>query len=184
MIWVTSNELYMGSGISSLRGAAPRRGISGLLLGAVAATSLLAIIYRRRVERATNDFVAHAWKVLNPPASDKNNGVLLKVVAFARDVGGDLDARRKANTRYATQSRVRLLGSHGEHARANTTALRGTLKRWRFTLSGFGLAALADQLLDRGHDQPHDLAGEKGERESESALAKARRIARRASGTS
>jgi hypothetical protein len=44
------------------------------------------------VEDAADDVIADAGQVADPAASDQNNGVFLKVVTFARDVGGHFDA--------------------------------------------------------------------------------------------
>jgi hypothetical protein len=41
------------------------------------------------VEGATNDFVTNARKILNAAATNKNDGVLLKIVAFTWDVSSD-----------------------------------------------------------------------------------------------
>ena len=71
------------------------RGIGQLvLLGAVAATGLLAVLDARGVERAADDLVADAREVLHTAAADEHDGVLLEVVALAGDVGGDLHAAR------------------------------------------------------------------------------------------
>src|SRR3954454_6863760 len=99
----------MGSGMSSRRGAGPLRGTSALLLGAVAAAGLLAVAHTRGVERAADDLVAHTRQVLHTPAAHEHDGVLLQVVALARDVGGDLHATGQPHTGDLAQRGVRLL---------------------------------------------------------------------------
>src|SRR5690349_17295002 len=104
--------------MSSRRGAGPLRGTSALLLGAVAATGLLAVADARRVERPADDLVANAGQVLHTTAADEHDRVLLQVVPFARDVRGDLHAARQAHTSDLAQRRVRLLGGVRVHAGA------------------------------------------------------------------
>src|SRR5258705_6943909 len=88
--WVTSTEWYTGSGISSRRGAGPLRGTLRLLLRAVPAAGLLAVAHAGGVERAADDLVANAGEVLHTTAAHEDDRVLLEVVAFTRDVRGDL----------------------------------------------------------------------------------------------
>src|SRR4051794_28193474 len=144
----------MGSGMSSRRGAGPLRGTSALLLGAVAATGLLAVADPGRVEGAADDLVPDAGKVLHPAAAHEHDRVLLQVVALARDVGGDLHAAGQAHTGDLPQGGVRLLGRVRVDAGAHPTALRGALQRRRLALGGLRLATFADELLNGGHERP------------------------------
>jgi hypothetical protein len=48
--------------------------------------------------------VTYTRKVLDTSATNKNDGVLLKVVTYARDVGSDFVAVSKANTSDLTKS--------------------------------------------------------------------------------
>src|SRR5689334_23412879 len=88
----TRRERWTGSGSTGRMEAAARRGIDLLLLDAVLGAGLLAVAHAGGVERPADDLVAHARQVLDATAADEHHGVLLKVVALARDVGGDLDA--------------------------------------------------------------------------------------------
>src|SRR4051812_3414843 len=125
-----------------------------LLLRAVPAASLLAVPDALGVQRAADDLVAHARQVLHAAAAHEHHRVLLQVVADARDVGGHLDATGEADASDLAQRRVRLLRRRGVDARAHTAALRGTLQRRGLGLLDLVLAALADQLVDRGHGWP------------------------------
>src|SRR5918998_6005444 len=150
--WVTSGELYTGSGTTGWRGAGPFRGMSALLLlRAVTAAGLLAVADALGVQRTTNDLVADARKVLHPAAADEHDRVLLEVVADARDVRRHLDLAAQLDTSDLAQRRVRLLRGSGVHARAHAAPLRTSLQRRRLGLARLSLSALADQLLDRGH---------------------------------
>src|ERR671929_1464879 len=150
--WVTSGDWYTGSATSGRRGAGPLRGMSALLLlRAVPAASLLAVADALGVQRATNDLVADAGEVLHPAATHEHHGVLLQVVADARDVGGHLDATGEADAGDLAQRRVRLLRGRRVDARAHPAALGRTLQRRGLGLLDLVLAALADQLVDRGH---------------------------------
>src|SRR4051812_23470882 len=125
-----------------------------LLLRAVTAASLLAVADTLGVERAADDLVADAGQVLHPAAAHEHHRVLLQVVADARDVGGHLDATGQADASDLAQRRVRLLRRRRVDARAHAAALRGTLQRRGLGLLDLVLAALADQLVDRGHGWP------------------------------
>src|SRR5919202_762702 len=122
-----------------------------LLLRAVPAASLLAVADALGVQRAADDLVPDAGQVLHTAAAHEHHRVLLQVVADARDVGGHLDAAGEADAGDLAQRRVRLLGRGRVDARAHTAALRGTLQRRGLGLLDLVLAALADQLVDRGH---------------------------------
>lgn len=53
--------------------------------------------------------IAHTRTILSAPPADEDDGVLLDVVALARDVGGDHAAAREAHTRRLALARVGLL---------------------------------------------------------------------------
>src|SRR6478735_8959855 len=122
-----------------------------LLLGAVAAASLLAVLHALGVERAADDLVADTGKVLHTAAAHEHDRVLLQVVTNARDVGRDLDAARQAHTGDLAEGGVRLLRGGGVDAGADASALRRPLQGRRLGLRHLVLAALADQLVDGGH---------------------------------
>src|SRR3712207_3776004 len=153
--WVTSGDWYTGSETRGRRGAGPLRGMSALLLlRAVPAASLLAVAHTLGVQRAADDLVADAGQVLHPAAPHEHHRVLLQVVADARDVRGHLDATGEADASDLAQRRVRLLRRRRVHAGAHATTLRGALQRRGLGLLDLVLAALADQLVDRGHGWP------------------------------
>src|SRR3954452_1643761 len=128
--------------------------MSAVLLGAVAAASLLAVAHAGGVEGAADDLVAHAGEVLHTTAAHEHDRVLLEVVALAGDVGGDLHAAGEPDAGDLAQRRVRLLRRVRVDAGAHAPTLGGALQGWRLRLRGLGLPALADQLLDRGHSFP------------------------------
>src|SRR3954449_10570327 len=150
--WVTSCDPNTGSTSSGRLAAGPLRGISALLLlRAVAAASLLAVLHALGVQRAPDDLVAHAGQVLHPAAAHQHHRVLLQVVALTRNVGRDLDAAGQLDSSDLAQRGVRLLRGGGVHAGAHATPLRAPLERRSLLLGDLVLAALTDQLLDRGH---------------------------------
>src|SRR3954464_7651563 len=122
-----------------------------LLLRAVPAASLLAVADALGVQRAADDLVADAGQVLHAAAAHEHHRVLLQVVADARDVGGDLDAAGETDASDLAQRRVRLLRRRRVDARADSATLGLTLQRRSLGLLDLVLAALADQLVDRGH---------------------------------
>src|SRR3954453_10872309 len=125
-----------------------------LLLRAVPAGGLVAVADALGVQRAADDLVANAREVLHPAAAHEHHRVLLQVVPDAGDVGGHLDATGEADASDLAQRRVGLLRRRRVDARAHAAALRGTLQRRGLGLLDLVLAALADQLLDRGHGWP------------------------------
>src|SRR6478736_2782200 len=122
-----------------------------LLLRAVPAAGLLAVLDALGVQRAAHDLVANARQVLHPAATAQHDGVFLQVVALAGNVGGDLDQARQLDAGDLAQRRVRLLRGGGVDARAHTAPLGAALEGGRLGLTDLVGAALADQLLDRGH---------------------------------
>src|SRR3954452_4202537 len=163
--WVTRRERWTGSGSMGRMVAAERRGMKSLLLlDAVLATALLAVGHAGGVQRAAHDLVAHARQILDAAATHEHDGVLLQVVALARDVGGDLHRAGDPHTGDLAQRRVRLLGRGRVDAGADATALRGGLlllvalaglQTRRGHLARLGLATLADELARGGHAARH-----------------------------
>src|SRR3954451_13788648 len=156
----TRRERWTASGSILRTVAAARRGIQLLPLDAVLRAGLLAVADAGGVERPAHDLVAHARQVLDAAAAHEHDGVLLQVVALARDVGRDLDASRDADTRDLAQRGVRLLRGRGVHARAHATALRGGhlllaalagLQARGGQLLGLRCTSLADELARGRH---------------------------------
>src|SRR3954463_9538501 len=165
----TKRERKTGSGSICRMVAAERRGMGALLLlHAVLRAGLLAVADARGVERPADDLVAHARKVLDAAATDEHDGVLLKVVPLAGDVGRDLDAARDADAGHLAQRRVRLLGRGRVHARAHAAPLRGgdlllaplaRLQAGCGELRGLRRPALADELAGGRHAAEHGSSG-------------------------
>src|SRR5579875_553743 len=149
--WVTRTDRYTGSGWRSRRGAGPLRGMSGLLLGAVAAACLAPLAHSGGVEGAPDHLVPHAGQVLHPTAADQHDRVLLEVVPDAGDVGRHLDPAREAYPRHLAQGRVGLLGRRRVDAGAHPPALGRALEGRRLRLGALGLTSFADELGDGGH---------------------------------
>src|SRR6266581_81274 len=122
-----------------------------VLLGAVVGPRLLAVPDPGGVERAADDLVADAGEVLHPAAPHEHDGVLLEVVADARDVGGDLDARGQSDPGDLSEGRVRLLRGGRVHTRADAAPLRRSAKSGALRLAPRALSPVPDQLLNGGH---------------------------------
>src|ERR687885_1684151 len=84
----TSLERWTGSGSIGRTAAAARRGTL-LRLHAVLRAGLLAVRHAGGVQRPPDDLVAHALQVLDAAAAHEHDGVLLEVVALARNVDRD-----------------------------------------------------------------------------------------------
>src|SRR5688572_7595248 len=116
------------------RGTLGRPSLLGVrVLRAIEAATALAVLDPGGVERAADDVVLHRRKVRHRAALDEDDGVLLKVVADARDVGGDFHPVGQADTRDLSQRRVRLLRGHRADDRADTTLLRRATTKLRVT---------------------------------------------------
>jgi hypothetical protein len=86
-------------------------GCTGLgTLCTVLGTGLATASDTLRIQRTTNNVVTDTGKVLDTTAANQYDAVLLQVVTNTRNVRGDLNTIREADTGYLTQSRVRLFG--------------------------------------------------------------------------
>jgi len=55
--------------------------------------------------------IPNAGEILHPAATNQHNGMLLKVMPYPGDIGGDLISVRQADSGNFSQSGVGLLGS-------------------------------------------------------------------------
>src|SRR5213592_3333379 len=129
----------------------PPPALSLRFLGSVLRAALPTILDSDRVERAADDVVAHPGEVLHAPAADEDHGVLLQIVADARDVGRDLDAVGQAHTRNFSECRIGLLRGRGVDARAHAALLRRALQGRRRLLGALLRASVLDELVDGRH---------------------------------
>ena len=60
--------------------------------GAILASSLGPSFHTRGIQGAADQVIPDTGKVLHPSAADQYNGVLLKVVTFPGNVGGNFQA--------------------------------------------------------------------------------------------
>src|SRR6185369_8116890 len=134
---------------------------------------LLAVANSGGVEGAADDVVLDRREVLHSATADEDHGVLLEVVADARDVGRDLHLVGEPDARDLAQRRVRLLGRHRPDLEADTALLRGAGRGdllavqaipvlahgRRLDLLDLGLATVAHELADRRHEDAAPLIG-------------------------
>src|ERR1700722_1696705 len=140
--------------MSSRRTAGPLRGISGLLLGAVAAAGLVPLADARRIERAPDHLVADTGEVLHPATADQHDRVLLEIVPFPGDVRRHLETAGEADPGHLAERRVGLLRGVGVDAGAHSPTLGRAPEGRGLRLGRFGSPAFADELGDRGHALP------------------------------
>ena len=95
--------------------------------------------------------VADPGEILDPAAANKNDGMFLQIMAFPTDVGGHFMAVGEPDTGDLAQGGIRLLGSGGIDARADTALLGTGLKRRDSTLAALLLTRFSDQLVNRRH---------------------------------
>src|SRR5262245_59477716 len=120
-------------------------------LCSILGASLLAIGDALRVEHAADDVIAHARQVLDPAAADHHHGMLLQVVAFARDVADHLKAVGQAYLGDLAQRRIGLLRGRRVDARADAPLLRTRLHMACLFAVGLLRPRFADQLLNGRH---------------------------------
>src|SRR6202171_1332338 len=96
---------------------------------AVLRTALFTVLDALGIEDAAENVVAYAGQILDAAAADHDHRVLLKVMAFTRDVADHFEAVGQAHLGDLTKRRVRLLRSRGVDARANAALLRRLLQR-------------------------------------------------------
>ena len=87
----------------------------GLLLHAVARAALLTAVNAEAVKRAANDVVSNTGEIANATAANEHDGVLLKIVAFAADVGSHFVAVRQPNAAHLAERGVRLFRRNSAH---------------------------------------------------------------------
>ncbi len=129
--------------------ASPVCGADGLLLGctglgtlgSVFGATLCAVLDTCGIESAADDVVTHTGKVLYTAATNEDDGVLLQIVALARDVGVDFLAVGKTDTGYFAHSRVRLLGGRRVHTDAHAATLGARVESRALALVFQGHAA-------------------------------------------
>src|SRR5580658_1275033 len=144
----------LASGVISRRSARWRRDIYISLLrtlGAIERAALLAILDALGVQHAADDVVTHARQVLHAAAADQDHAVLLKIVAFAGNVGQRFETVGQAHLGDLAQRGVRLLRRRGVDARADSALLRALLQGRNLVALRLGAARLANKLIDCRH---------------------------------
>src|SRR3982074_3141486 len=126
-------------------------------LRAVLRTALLTILDALGIEDAAENVVTHAGQILDAAATDHDHGVLLRVLAFTRNVADDLEAIGQARLGDLAKRRVRLLRGRGVDARANAALLRRLLQRRHLLARLLHRPRTCDQLVDRRHVSLHPL---------------------------
>src|SRR5260221_1076225 len=123
-------------------------------LGAVLRATALAAFDAEGVEGAADDVIADARKIADAAAADQHDAVLLQVVLFAGDVGGDFLAVGEPDAGDLAEGRVGLLGGHGLDLEAHAALLRACDKVFDLVDLRQGSARLLDELIDRRHLVP------------------------------
>src|SRR5471032_2862629 len=126
-------------------------------LRAVLRTALLTVLDALGIQHAAENVVTYAGQILDAAAADHDHRMLLKVMAFTRDVADDFEAIGQAHLGDLTKRRVRLLRGRGVDARANAALLRRLLQRRHLLARLLYDARTCDQLVDRRHVSLHPL---------------------------
>jgi len=133
------------------------------LLGTVSGASAAALVDARRVELAAHDGVLDS-NILHAASAHEDDGVFLKVVAFARDVCGYFLPVGETYAGDLTNSGVRLAGGLGGYLRADAAleggriesgavleSIEATGKSHDLRFGRLGFASLLGKLIDCGH---------------------------------
>jgi len=96
--------------------------------------------------------VPDTWKIFHTTPTNKNDGVLLEVVAFSANVGDDFITIGETNFGNLTESGVRLLGCASVNLETNAATLRAVVQSRRFRLRDCFLTTFADELVNCGHN--------------------------------
>src|SRR5512136_866896 len=97
------------SGLTSRPGIFMLFSSLSLFLGTILRPALMPRRHAFRVQGAANDMVPNPRQILDASTSHQHHRVLLQVVPFAPDVGGDFLSVAHADARDFPQRRVRLL---------------------------------------------------------------------------
>src|SRR4030081_3974083 len=124
---------------------------------AVIGKARLAVLDALGIEDAAENVVAHAGQILDATAADHDHRVLLKVMAFTRNVADDLEAIGQPHLGDLAKRRVRLLRGRGVDARANVALLGRLLQRRHLLARLLYNARTCNQLVDRRHVSLHPL---------------------------
>ena len=106
-------------------------------------TTLCAISNTGGIKSTTHDVIAHTGKVFHTTATNEHNTVLLKVVAFSRDIGVHFLLVGQTNTGNLTHCRIRLFRSSGVDTNTDATTLRTVVQCGRLALVHQFLSALS-----------------------------------------
>ncbi|ALP42202.1 hypothetical protein WL1483_2783 [Aeromonas schubertii] len=114
---------------------------------------MLTVFHASTVQSTTNGVITHTRQVLNTTAADQNNRVLLQVVTFTTDVGGDFETVGQTHTANFTQSGVRLLRGGGVYTGAHATLLRARFQCRNVAFIHVLDTRLANQLVNSCHQK-------------------------------
>src|SRR5216110_33527 len=120
-------------------------------LRAILRTALLAVLDALGIEDAAEDVIAHAGQILDAAAADHDHRVLLKVMAFTRNIADHLEAIGQAHLGDLAKRGIRLLRGRGVDPRAHAALLRRLLQRRHLLARLLYNSRTCDQLVDRLH---------------------------------
>src|SRR5215510_6667789 len=152
--FATSRLPCFGSGSTSRRTAPARRILASAplgLLGPVLRPALLAPRDARGIERAADDVIANAGKILHAASPDQHDRVLLQIVSDPGNVRRDLEAIGQPDTRDLAERGIRLLRRRGVHTDTHAALLRAGFHGRRLGLLRRRLPPLSHELIDRRH---------------------------------
>ena len=120
-------------------------------LCAIRASRLLAFCNACRIESATNDVITNTRQILNPAATNKNNRVLLQVVADTGNVNRAFLTVDESYSCNLSECRVRLFRGSRGNGQADASLLRTLVHDRSHRLLYLFFSALSDKLIDSWH---------------------------------
>lgn len=104
-----------------------------------------------KIHSASDQMVAHTWKIWHSSTTHKNDRMLLQVVTFSRNIGNDDFAVGQLDTGDLTYSWIRFLGFSSVHFVANALLLVALVESWRLWLLWCLLAHFPNHLVECCH---------------------------------
>jgi hypothetical protein len=108
--------------------------------------------------RTPEKMILDSRKIFNPPPSNQNHRMLLKVVTFPRDISSHPSLGGQPYPSYLSKGGVGFLRGSKENPETNTFSLRALSQGRRFSSTNLGLSTSPKGLKNGGHQERWVLA--------------------------
>lgn len=120
-------------------------------LDAVFGPRTTTLLHASGVESASDNVVSYTRQILHAATTNENDGMLLEIMTFVRNIGDDLAAVRETDLCHLTDSGVRLLRGARHDLHAHAAAKWVSIQSRRFRLCDYLAPAFAHELVDCRH---------------------------------